>query len=135
MATRFGEFLKERRTERRLTLRAFCNATGYDPANYSKLERGLLAPPKDPERLDVFREALAIPRESEAYREMLRLAALDRGEIPVTILSNEALLGKLPVFFRTLEGDPVNEAALDELIQTLRREYQPGVTQDPLAEE
>ncbi len=122
MAATFGEFLKQQRLARRLTLRAFCEAAGVDPANYSKLERGLLLPPRGAEKLKPYEQALGLAPNSPEAREMRRLAALDRGELPSAILSDPELVGKLPALFRTLEGDPVDDRLLDELIETIRRE-------------
>ena len=94
-----------------------------DPGNYSKVERGRTAPPRDGARLDAWRKALCLQEESPEWREAQRLAALNRGELPPRTLSDEKLMAKLPVLFRTLEGEPVDEALLDELVATLRREY------------
>jgi transcriptional regulator with XRE-family HTH domain len=121
MTAAFGEFLKQRRLERRLTLRAFCEAAGVDPANYSKLERGLLLPPRDAGKLKPYEEALGLTPESPEAREMRRLAALDRGELPPGVLADPDLVGKLPALFRTLEGDPVDDRLLGELIETIRQ--------------
>src|SRR2546422_7991754 len=122
MDTTFGEFLKRKRLERRMTLRAFCEGAGVDPANYSKLERGILSPPQDPKKLAVYERALGIPSKGEESRELRRLAALDRGELPPAVLADKELVGKLPVLFRRLEGDPIDDRMLDDLIETLRRE-------------
>src|SRR2546421_11583336 len=83
---RFGDYIKERRIAKRITLRAFSEAIGYDPANYSRMERGLLMPPTSPEKLNAFARELDIRRDSQEFREMVRLAALSRGEIPPAIL-------------------------------------------------
>jgi hypothetical protein len=32
------------------------------------------------------------------------------------------LMGKLPALFRTLEGDPVDDAQLEDLLEILRKE-------------
>src|SRR5436305_11422429 len=104
MAAGFGGYVKQQRLARRLTLRAFCEAAGVDPANYSKLERGLLVPPRDPEKLKPYERALGLAPDSPEAREMRRLAALDRGELPPGVLSDPELVGKLPALFRTLEG-------------------------------
>jgi transcriptional regulator with XRE-family HTH domain len=122
MALTFGEYIKELRAARRLTLRAFSAAAGVDPANYSKLERGLLAPPDDPERLRKFELILGLPEGGAECRELRRLAALGRGELPPAVLADRELVGKLPALFRTLEGDPVDDQVLEELVETLRRE-------------
>ena len=42
----FGKFIKERRIEKGLTLREFCKLIEVDASNWSKIERGLLSPPK-----------------------------------------------------------------------------------------
>lgn len=117
----FGGYLKQLRSERRLSLREFCTDVGVDPSNYSKIERGAIVAPKD-ERLEPYRCALGLESDSPEWREALRLAALSRSEIPPAVLSDELLMAKLPVLFRTLEGDPVDDAALDELVAMLRRE-------------
>jgi transcriptional regulator with XRE-family HTH domain len=122
MPDTFGDFVKEKRLQQGLGLRSFCAEIGMDPANYSKIERGKLAPPKDIAALEKYRRALCIDGESADHREMLRLASLGRGELPQSVLSDKELAAKLPAFFRTLDGDPVDEALLDELIATIRRE-------------
>jgi transcriptional regulator with XRE-family HTH domain len=120
---RFGQYIKELRLARDITLRAFCAASGYESSNYSKVERGLLPPPSEPAKLEPFRVALGLSKEASEWRELTRLASLDRGEIPRHILSDKELVGKLPAFFRTLEGDPVDESTLNELIAAIKREY------------
>ena len=44
----FGPFIKLIRSRQELPLRLFCEEHGYDPGNYSKMERGLRPPPSDP---------------------------------------------------------------------------------------
>ena len=43
----FGDFVKNHRKKLKLTLRNFCLKVGIDPGNFSKIERGILPPPKD----------------------------------------------------------------------------------------
>jgi transcriptional regulator with XRE-family HTH domain len=120
--TMFGEFVKSRRVANRITLRAFSESLGYDPANYSRMERGQLLPPASHEKLVGFARELGISQESQEFREMVRLAALGRGEIPPAILADQSIVSKLPVLFRTLEGDKVDEAVLDELFEAMNKE-------------
>ncbi|MGO8670245.1 MAG: helix-turn-helix domain-containing protein [Capsulimonadaceae bacterium] len=120
---RFGEHIKRLRLDRDISLRAFCAASGVESSNYSKMERGLLPPPSEPAKLEPFRIALGLPKDDPEWRELTRLASIDRGEIPRHILTDKELVGKLPAFFRTLEGDPVDEDTLNELIAAIRREY------------
>jgi len=118
----FGEYVKAKRMGRRITLRSFSETLGYDPANYSRIERGLAQPPASEERLRSMAAALGMSLDSEEYREMRRLASLGRGEIPRAILSDAEVVAKLPILFRTLEGDKVDDRTLDELYEALRRE-------------
>lgn len=118
----FGGFLKRKRLERRMTLRAFCEQAQVDPANYSKLERGLLAPPSEKAKLAAYEAALGIEPGGPESREMRRLAALGRGRVPPAVLADKELVGKLPALFRTLEGDPIDDRQLDDLIETIRQE-------------
>jgi transcriptional regulator with XRE-family HTH domain len=122
MDTSFGEFVKSRRTAKRITLRAFSEALGYDPANYSRIERGLSMPPTSMERLTAFARELGISQSTDDFREMIRLASLGRGQLPPAILSDEAVMAKLPILFRTLEGGKVDEAVLDELFEMMKKE-------------
>ena len=118
----FGDFIKARRIAKRVTLRAFSESLGYDPANYSRMERGQLLPPASHEKLVGIARELGILQASQEFREMVRLAALGRGEIPPAILSDQSVVSRLPVLFRTLEGDQIDEAVLDELFETMKKE-------------
>lgn len=121
----FGGYLRHLRLARELTLRAFCEENGFDFGNYSKVERGVLSPPRDEARLEPYRRALRLAPDSIEWRELVRLASLSRGEIPQRVLSDKELVGKLPALFRSLEGAEVDEAMLDEVVAMIRREYQP----------
>ena len=121
MEPTFGEFLKTHRTAKRITLRAFSEALGMDPSNYSRMERGQAQPPANESKLPNYARLLGIPTDSSEYREMVRLAALGRGEIPPAILSDRAVFAKLPVFFRSLEGEKL-DASMDELVDILKKE-------------
>lgn len=122
----FGEYLKQLRLERKQTLREFSQRVQADPSNYSKLERGLLYPPSD-ERLGVYEQALGLETDSQQARELRRLAAIGRGMIPPAILSDRDLAGKLPLFFRTLEGEPLTEEKLDEVVEMIREAWTTSV--------
>ena len=121
MGIAFGEYLRKIRTERRITLRSFCEQAGFDPANYSKIERGMLPPPTEKSRLESIIKALGGAINGEEYRELQRLAAVDRGRIPPHILSDPEVASKLPALFRTMEGDQVDEESLKELVDMIQQ--------------
>lgn len=121
MSNAFGILMKRLRVHKGLTLREFCLVNGFDPGNYSRLERGLFPPPQKEELLEKYATALSLKRGSDEWLEFFDLAATSRGEIPKDLLSDEELLGKLPLVFRTLRGSALSPEKLDDLIDTIRR--------------
>ena len=118
-AKTFGDFLKQRRIALGQTLRAFCASHGFDAGNFSKMERGVLAPPHGDERLVNYAEALGLERESSEWFEFFDLASAARGEIPSDLLSDAQIVERLPVMFQAMrEIDP---AKLDQFIELVRR--------------
>ena len=116
----FGRFVKARRAELGLSLRAFCHKWGIDPSNWSKLERGRLPPPQEA-RLAEYAEFLGLGRGTDAWYEFFDLAAAEAGRIPED-LQEADLVSKLPVLFRTLR-ESKNDAGDDseELLEELKR--------------
>jgi len=117
----FGEFLKQKRIAQGRTLRAFCQEQGFDHGNYSRMERGVLPPPQKEEKLAEYAEALGIARGSDEWLDLCDLASVARGRIPKDLMSDEALLGRLPVLFRTIRDSGADSEKLDELVEKIRR--------------
>ncbi len=117
----FGDSARKLRVERGETLRQFCAKAGLDPAYVSKVERGLLAPPQDQEKLEHYATALGLNRGSDAWQSFMDLAATAAGRLPHDVLDNEQLLTCLPAFLRTMRGEQVKEEDLDQLIEMIRK--------------
>jgi len=120
MAMKFGDMVKDLRVAQCKTLRQFCLENNLDPSNWSKVERNINPPPRDHETLAKWAMMLGITEDSEKWKEFMINADIARGEIPREIMSNEQLLAKLPVFFRTVTGQPLTEEKLDRLIEQIR---------------
>lgn len=118
---KFGEFFRAMRAERGISLREFCLANGFDPGNISRLERGLLPPPESGGKLEAYARALRLKKGSDEWYTFFDLAAAERGRIPSDVLSDEELVSKLPVLFRTLRGQRVDDEALEDLVERIRR--------------
>jgi len=118
---RFGEFFRGLRASRGLSLRGFCLANGFDPGNISRLERGVLPPPESREKLETYAKALRLKKGSDDWYTFFDLAAAERGRIPEDVLSDVELVNRLPVLFRTLRGQRVDDEALDDLVERIRR--------------
>jgi transcriptional regulator with XRE-family HTH domain len=121
MSNQFGKLLKKLRIVRGLTLREFCHANGFDPGNYSRLERGLFPPPQREDLLEKYALALGLHRGSDEWLEFFDLAATSRGEIPKDLLSDDEVVNKLPILFRTLRGSAMSPEKLDDLIEKIRK--------------
>jgi transcriptional regulator with XRE-family HTH domain len=121
MNATFGNFLKRLRLAKRITLRDFCLKNGFDPGNYSRIERGLFQPPQREDLLAKYAVALGLVRGSDEWIEFFDTAAAARGEIPKDILSDEEVVGKLPAFFRTLRGSRMDGKKMDAFIDKIRR--------------
>ena len=117
----FGEHFKECRIKTGMTLRAFCLEHGFDPGNISKIERGWMPPPVSEEKLKKYAQALLIESGSDDWVEFFDRAATERGRIPKDILTDDELLGKVPVLLRTIHNSKIDGPKLDELIERIRR--------------
>lgn len=116
----FGGFFKELRQRRGQTLRQFCLNNGLDPGNISKLERGKVSPPGR-EVLEKYADCLGIKENSSDWFQFFDLAAAEAGRVPDDLMSDEKLVEKLPLVFRTLRGEKVSQDKLDKLAESIRR--------------
>ncbi|HKI70067.1 MAG TPA: helix-turn-helix transcriptional regulator [Verrucomicrobiae bacterium] len=116
----FGTFIKELRAKQRLGLREFCLKTGYDPSNWSKIEREVSPPPKDEATLREWAKQLGLKPDTDDWHKFFDYAAVDTGRIPDHVLKDEELVEKLPAFFRTLSGNKPSDEELENLIKLLR---------------
>lgn len=117
----FGEFFRKRRLAQGLTLRAFCVRYGYDPGNISRLERNILPPSLDDEKLAGHATALKIERDSEDWVMFHDLAHITKGKIPQDIKNDEEVTKLLPAFFRTMRNKKIDKQKLEKLIELLKK--------------
>ena len=115
----FCETLKERRLKLRLTLREFCRIADEDPANFSRIERGIKVPPCD-EVLERYGKALQFS--GKELMDFITLGALTRKNLPKH-LSEKELAGKLPAFLRLINGEFPTEEQLREAVMITREAH------------
>lgn len=118
----FGEFFKAKRIARELTLREFCEKNEFDPGNISKLERGVLPAPHGDDKLKKYSKALGLKPGNDDYVEFFDLAAVSAKNFAVKNITNEELLKKLPVLFRTLDKKDLTEEKLNRIIAIIQEE-------------
>ena len=119
----FGETVKNLRIAKKVTLRQFCQEHGYDPSNWSKIERGINPPPKDEEMLTRWAKALGLKPKTDAWENFMMESEVSRGNIPREVMNDPVLLEKLPAFFRTVRGSEAGGRELDNLIEKIRKAY------------
>ena len=115
----FGSFFKDKRILLGLTLRKFCEQHDMDVGNLSKIERGILPAPKSEEILKKYAEYLKLKKGSDGWYEFFDLAAAESGKFPKELMG-KAILGRMPVLFRTIRGKKLSKAKFDELIKIIK---------------
>ncbi len=98
----FHEYFKGLRSRSQISLRDFCRKALADPANISRMERGLSKPPKNNRILERYAIALALEKDSEDWHSFFDLAMASAGMIPKDILSDKGLYRNLPLLFSNL---------------------------------
>lgn len=117
----FGSYFEQLRQAQGLTLRMFCKIAACDPANISRMERGLISPPKGREILEKYAAALNLVEGSDEWYQFFDLAAADQGIVPQDIMADAELVKVLPVFFRTLRGQKPTEEEMTKLAEKIRK--------------
>lgn len=118
----FTEIVKERRIALELSLREFGRLVEEDPSNWSKVERGLLAPPQDEAKLARIAEVLELSRTSISFEEFKDAAVLASGRIPDDLMEDAELLQRLPAFLRIIRNVRPTAEELNGLIERIRAE-------------
>jgi transcriptional regulator with XRE-family HTH domain len=106
----FGDFFKQFRKKKKITLREFCIQAQADPANISRMERGAMSTPQDTDILERYASALGIETGSN-----------DWWIIPKDLMSDSEVVSMLPAFFRTLRGQKPTEEEMRKLIEKIKK--------------
>jgi len=116
----FGEFFRQKRITLGFTLRSFCKQYQLDPGNVSRLERNILPPTIDEEKLAGYATALKITKGSPDWIIFFDLAHTAKGKIPLDIKNDPEILSMLPAFYRTARsGEKLDKEKIKKLIKLL----------------
>jgi len=115
----FGEFFKEKRMVIGLTLRQFCEQYSLDAGNLSKIERGLVPPPKSDNILEKYAGYLKLKKGTDDWYEFFDLAAAESGKLPKELMDKD-IMERMPMLFRTLRGKKLTKDKLDKLIKIIK---------------
>ena len=117
----FGKMFRQKRVSFGLTLRTFCERFGYDPAYISRIEREILPPPEDTDKIQAFAKVLGIKEGTTDWVTFFDLAYIAKGKIPSDITENAESLRHLPLLFRTMRGKKLSQKKLQELVRLLNK--------------
>ena len=121
----FGARLRELRNAAHIGLREFCEKVRMEPSNYSRLERDITPAPQDHGKLEPIREALSLEPQSSVWIDLLRLADLSRGALPRRVMTDAEVMNKMPALMRRLDGEPMTDEQVEELVALVRRAHEP----------
>ena len=119
MKNAFGEFVRELRLARGMSIRTFAREVGLQPSNYCNMENGVLAPPPA-DGVERIATALQMKSGSPDYVKLLDLAAKVRREVPADIAKLVRENEWIPALLRTVESERVSEEKLRGIIEDLR---------------
>ncbi len=117
----FGEFIKEKRLNKKMSLRQFCRELDEDPSNWSKIERGVISAPQDEQKLTKIAHILEIQKDSDDWFKLFDIAKIDAGRIPDYLMSDREILQALPAFFRTVGSIKPKPEEIEKLIEIIRK--------------
>ncbi|MDY6970686.1 MAG: helix-turn-helix domain-containing protein [Spirochaetota bacterium] len=116
----FGEFVKQKRLNKKFSLRQFCRLLNEDPSNWSKVERGIISPPQEESKLSQIASILDIKIDSDEWNSLVDYANIDAGKIPEYLMSDKEALQSLPAFFRTVGSIKPKPEEIEKLIGLIR---------------
>lgn len=117
----FGEFFKGLRLDNKMTLRGFCSKNGFDPSNVSKIERGIWPPPEADEDRMKYAKALALKKGTSNWDRFMDLAVAGTRTFKVRNVTDEEVLQKLPVLFRSVDKADLTPDQLDKIIKYVKK--------------
>lgn len=117
---KFGKLLYEIRIKKELTLREMCRKVSYDPSNWSKIERGKIAPPSDRKTLELWARTLGLKKDSKDFDNFIYSANVAQSIIPFDVMEEKELVAALPAFFRTLKNRKPNKEEIDNMINLIK---------------
>lgn len=115
---KFGSLLGKLRAENNLSIREVCKLVGYDPSNWSKIERGLISPPSEEKTLKSWVKVLKI--KGEEIQKFMDDASIAQGIIPDDILNKTEMLELMPAFFRTVRNKKPSKEEIDRLVNLIK---------------
>jgi len=116
-AAEFGAFVRSQRIKHLITGRDASQATGMLASNFSKLEHGVLTPPRDAEKQRKLSSAIGIPSGSEEEARFFDLAAKATDSTPVDIAAIISANAAVPLLLRTIGNKRLGKSEMNRIVE------------------
>lgn len=119
MVMQFNQLFKKYRMKKG-TVRQFAKENDYDIAYISRIENGIILPPKDNEKLRKLALALDLTEGTADWQEFIDLASVAKNELPEEFKNDARASALLPAFYRTLRNEKLDEKEAEKLIKLIK---------------
>lgn len=127
----FGEWIRRYRADNQITLRDFCKSRNVDSGNWSKLERGVMAPPPDiVQQRRIVREIIGIDESHPDYYWVFAMMKDARASILRQVGESHNVVGALPMFVSKADGTRLTHSELQDLIEFVKDHDRPTEYED-----
>jgi len=117
----FGDFVRTTRTKNGLTGRDASNRAEMLPSNFSKLEHGILLPPRDGNKQRKLADAIGIRAGTPDSERFFDLAAKAIDAVPVDVADIISKSESLPLLLRTIGNRRLSEKDIEALVEIVHR--------------
>lgn len=116
----FGQFVKAVRLANGITARDASQAAEMLPSNFSKLEHGVLTPPKNSTKQILLARAIGIAQGDAKEAEFFDLAGKATDSTPIDIADIISKDDALPLLLRTIGNKRLGSVEIERLIEIVR---------------
>jgi transcriptional regulator with XRE-family HTH domain len=116
----FGGFVKSTRLKQNIIAREAALNAGMLPSNFSKIEHGVLPPPRDAAKQKRLAAAIGVQPGTATADQFFDLAGKATGSVPVDLADIISEDEARPLLLRTIENKRLTEADIKRLIEIVR---------------
>ena len=113
----FEQFIKTKRLQKKIGLRAFAKIIAMQPSNYCSIEAGSLPAPSG-EKLKLISKALSL--NDNETRQLYDLAAKSKDDIPLDLKELIKKDAVFPSLLRTVEDEEVGPQQIEAIVQDIK---------------
>jgi hypothetical protein len=119
-SAQFGKHLKDLRKASGKAARIVALEAGMQPSNYSRLEYGVINPPKPKSNLDRLARAVGILDSKEQMARFYDMAAAALKSVPVDLADIISKDDAVPLMLRTIGNKKLTKQEIEEIVSLVR---------------